>query len=147
VVFKTISHWHHRYEILKIKEILGESQVKDLSYRGLQDQVAAALPGVFVQRQLRNTDPYLQYRYGMAVAAARAINSGELDSHSYEQESVFAENLTQVVYAEQDKETIRLASQLMGVVPTAIDNTPSQEDKSVNSVSPVAKSKRNKYGI
>jgi len=132
---------------VKVKEILGESQTEPSSNHGLQDQVAAALPGVFVQRQLRNTDPYLQYRYGMAVASARAVNSGELEKHSYQQESAFSENLTQVVYAEQDKETIQLASQLMGVTPSVIDNTPSREDKSVNSVSPVARSNRNKYGI
>jgi hypothetical protein len=132
---------------MKIREILQETQKSQGQHDNLEDQVAAALPGVYVQRQLRNTDPYLQYRYGIAVAAARAIANGELDKHSYEQESAFAENLTQVVYTDQDKETIQLASRLMGVTPTAIDNTPSSESKSVNSLSPVPRIKRNKYGI
>jgi hypothetical protein len=132
---------------MKIREILQEKQKYHGRQENLSDQVAAALPGVYVQRQLRNTDPYLQYRYGMAVAAARAIANGELDKNSYDQESAFAENLTQVLYSDQDLETIQLASSLMGVTPTAIDDTPSREDRSVNSLSPVPQIKRNKYGI
>lgn len=147
MVFEALFDWQYRNEKVKIKEILSEEQLEHGVSRKLEAQVADALPGVYVQKQLRNTDPYLQYRYGMAVAAARAIDSGELTTHSYHQESAFAENLTQVSYVEQDTETIKLASQLMGVIPTAIDANPSREDKSVNKVSPVARPSRNKYGI
>lgn len=132
---------------MRVWEVLLETQKSHGSPDQLGDQVADALPGVYVQRQLRNTDPYLQYRYGIAVAAARAIQNGDLDSSQYEQESAFAENLTQVVYVPQDAETIKLASRLMGVTPTAIDETPSHESDQVNANSPVARIKRNKYGI
>lgn len=104
----------------------------------------AALPGVFVQRQLRNTDPYMQYRYGMAVAAARAHKEHNVD---FEQESAWAENLTQVMYAPEDEETIMLASKMMGVTPTRITNNASEESKGTETQSPVAKPKRNKYGV
>jgi len=104
----------------------------------------AALPGVFVQKQLRNTDPYMQYRYGLAVAAARAINAHDVD---FEQESAWAENLVQVMYAPEDEETIQLASKLMGVQPTRITDNASRETKAVETTSPVANVKRNKYGI
>lgn len=132
---------------MRVWEVLLETQKSHGTPERLTDQVSDALPGVYVQRQLRNTDPYLQYRYGMAVAAARAIQNGDLDSSQYEQESAFAENLTQVVYVPDDVETIKLASQLMGVIPTAIDATSSHESDQVNVNSTVARIKRNKYGI
>ena len=102
------------------------------------------LPGVFVQRQLRNTDAYMQYRYGLAVAAARAHAAGEVE---FSQESAWAENLTQVMYAPEDEETIRLASKLMGVTPTRITDNASHEAIDTLTTSPVAKPKRNRYGI
>lgn len=105
---------------------------------------ADPLPGVFVQRQLRNTDPYMQYRYSLAVASARAAKNGDVD---FDQESAFAENLTQVMYAPEDEETIKLASKMMGVQPTKITDNASHESKSTNSSSPVAKPKKNKYGV
>jgi len=104
----------------------------------------AALPGVFVQRQLRNTDPYMQYRLGMAVAAARADKAGDIE---FNQESAWAENLTHVMYAPEDEETIMLASKLMGVNPTRITDNASREPNDTTVQSPVAKSKRNKYGV
>lgn len=118
---------------------------------GTSDQVAKSsadpLPGVYVQQQLRNTDPYMQYRYGMAVAAARAVKNGDLPKSSYDVESPFAENLTQVMYAPEDEETIKLASKLMGVTPTKITDTASHEPRDTSSASPVAKSKKNRYGV
>ena len=104
----------------------------------------AALPGVFVQRQLRNTDPYMQYRLGMAVAAARADANGHIE---FSQESAWSENLTQVMYAPEDEETIMLASKLMGVNPTRITDNASREPKDTTTQSPVANSKKNKYGV
>jgi hypothetical protein len=104
----------------------------------------AALPGVFVQRQLRNTDPYMQYRLGMAVAAARANKAGDVE---FSQESAWAENLTQIMYAPEDEETIMLASKLMGVTPTRITDNASRESKGTAVHSPVANVKKNKYGV
>lgn len=104
----------------------------------------ATLPGVFVQQQLRNTDPYMQYRLGMAVASARAHEQGEVD---FDQESAFGENLVQVMYASEDEETIKLASKMMGVTPTRITDNASREPNSTNTTSPIAKKKTNKYGV
>ena len=103
----------------------------------------AALPGVFVQRQLRNTDPYMQYRYGLALAGARANRDHEIE---FEQESAWAENLAIVPFSVDDEETIKLADKLMGVTASRIASSKSTETN-VNAVSPVASPKRNKYGV
>jgi hypothetical protein len=104
----------------------------------------ANLPGVFVQHQLRNTDPYMQYRMGVATASARAVKAGDV---TFDQESSWAENLVQVMFAPEDEETIQLASKLMGVKPTRISDNDSHEPKGTASTSPVSKPKRNKYGV
>lgn len=130
---------------MRIKELILEFNAKT---NGRPSAVAAAkdaaLPGVFVQRQLRNTDPYMQYRYGLAVAAARAHKAGDVE---FEQESAWAENLAQVMYAPEDEETILLASKLMGVTPTRITDNASREGQGANTASPVAKPKKNRYGV
>ena len=110
----------------------------------IRDRAADTLPGVYVQRQLRNTDTYMQYRMGLALAAARADANGDI---KFSQESEWAENFISTMYAEEDKETIMLASKLMGVTPTEITNSKSQEPKTTYAVSPVANTKRNKYGV
>lgn len=110
----------------------------------LDQQVNAALPGAYVQKDLRNTDPYMQYRYGVAVAAARAEANGDVE---FDQETPWAENLTQVMYTPEDEETIRLASKLMGVKPTKIADTASHEVASTGTQSPVAQPRRNRWGV
>ncbi len=112
--------------------------------RSVSDNKSDPLPGVFVQQQLRNTDPYMQYRYGIAVASARAVKQGHVE---FNQESAWAENLTQVMYAPEDEETIKLASDLMGVSPTRITDNRSHETKDTGTASPVASPKKNRYGV
>jgi hypothetical protein len=89
----------------------------------------------------------MQYRYGLAVASARALQNGDLKSTDFEQESAWAENLTQIGFVPEDDETVRLASELMGVDPTKITNSKSIETPDTNTASPVAKKKTNKYGV
>jgi hypothetical protein len=110
----------------------------------VRDRAADPLPGVYVQRQLRNTDTYMQYRMGLALAAARADQAGEV---KFSQESSWAENFINVMWSPEDEETIMLASKLMGVTPTAITDKKSREPKTTHSTSPVATAKRNRYGV
>ena len=100
----------------------------------LSPDVKGALPGMWVQRQLRNTDPYMQYRYALAIAAARGIQAGET---SFDQESAWAENFAIVGYAKQDAEVIKLADRLMGVTGTQMADYSSKETSNTNIQSPV----------
>jgi hypothetical protein len=100
----------------------------------LPADVAGALPGMWVQRQLRNTDPYMQYRYGLALSAARGVQAGETD---FEQESAWAENFAIVGYTKQDQEIVALADKLMGVKATKLADYSSKETAETNIQSPV----------
>ena len=123
---------------MRAKEFIAEVKLQDnLGKNALV--INNSLPGAFVHRDLRNTDPYMQYRYGLALAGARA-NVG------FEQESEWAENLSLVTFSKEDEETIRLADKLMGVKASRIASSQSIETD-VYAVSPVAKPKRNKYGV
>ena len=131
---------------MRAKEFINENW-KAKGYgtpKKVRDRAADPLPGVYVQRQLRNTDTYMQYRMGLALAAARADKAGHV---KFSQESSWAENFINVMWSDEDEETIMLASKLMGVTPTAITDKKSREPENTQSVSPVSKPKRNRYGV
>jgi hypothetical protein len=129
---------------MRAKEFLPEGAKAHGTFIGIGAEVDAALPGVWVQRQLRNTDPYMQYRYGLAIAAARADAAGHV---KFEQESGWAENLTIVGFTPEDEEVVKLADKLMGVQGTRVADNASREASGTMRHSPVANIKRNKYGV
>ena len=127
---------------MRAKEFIAEVKLHG-TFGTVEKNVSDSLPGAFVQRELRNTDPYMQYRYGLALAGARAKAEHDID---FEQESAWAENLAVVTYTKEDEETIRLADAMMGVTATRIASQPSTETN-VDAVSPVPTKKKNKYGV
>jgi hypothetical protein len=131
---------------MRFKDIISEaSKPKDYGISAAIDpDVERSIPGTFVMPELRNTDPYMQYRMGLALAVAQATKSREV---KFDQETVWAENFITTAYAEEEQETIKLAAKLMGVSTKQVTSTKSQEIDSVNKTSPVAKPKRNKYGV
>jgi hypothetical protein len=60
---------------------------------------------------LKNQDPYLQYRFGLALAAARAKAAGDI---TFSDDSAFGENLTVVARSKEDQETLAMALALYG---------------------------------
>jgi hypothetical protein len=119
---------------MRSKEFIPETKLHG-TYGKVDPNVSDPLPGAFVQRDLRNTDPYMQYRYGLALAAGRAKAVGDVD---FQQESMWAENLGIVAYSAEDEETIKLADKMMGVTGTRIADRHSKEAPGANTVSPVS---------
>ena len=119
---------------MRLREFLPETKLHG-TFGKVDPKVSNPLPGSFVQRELRNTDPYMQYRYGIALAGGRAHAAGDVD---FEQESIWAENLGIVAYTAEDEETIKLADKMMGVTGTRIADRVSKEAPGSNTVSPVA---------
>ena len=127
---------------MRAKDFLPETKLHG-TFGTVEKNVSDSLPGAFVQRELRNTDPYMQYRYGLALAGARAKAEHDVN---FEQESAWAENLAVVTYTKEDEETIRMADAMMGVNATRIASSNSTETD-VNATSPVPAKKTNKYGV
>lgn len=116
---------------MKINEILTEANTGSLI-----PDVADALPATTVLTDLPNTDPYLQYRMGLALAAARAHNDGDI---SFEETSAWGENMAVTAYSDEDLETLRLALKLMPGLNQShlISTVKSEESKSVGKQSPM----------
>ena len=121
---------------MKIRDLLNESRTGSL-----QDDVADAMPAAFVFPTLQNTDPYSQYRFGLAIAAARRQN--DIDPYHINPKEEFApktawgENLVVVTYEQdEDARTLELAAKMMGVSKRQISSTKSQETPDVYTQSP-----------
>ena len=124
---------------MKINDIITEGvyhgyvgRVKDFGTvkRGAVDE---AIPSAIIEPRIRNTDTYMQMRYGIALAAAAAQKDAD-----WEQESVWAENLAMIGYTDADVEIIKAADKLMGVKGVQVSHKGSQERTDVNLKSPVA---------
>jgi hypothetical protein len=119
---------------MRFREFLPETKLHG-TFGKVDPNVSNPLPGAFVQRSLRNTDPYMQYRYGIALAGSRAAAAGDVE---FKQESIWAENLGIIAYSAEDEETIKLADKMMGVTGTRIANRVSKEAPGAHTLSPVA---------
>ena len=86
--------------------------------------------------ELVNSDTYKQYRYTLALAAARAVAAGEVEFNA---ESTWNESLAAVAYSDEELETIEMANKLMNVQGVMISDTPSSEPDGTGTVSPVMK--------
>lgn len=92
-------------EVMKIRDIITEEN------GSMQQDVIDAIPDLVVFPKLINTDPYHQYRFGLAMATAMAVEKGEVE---YNKESLFGEQLTVVSRSEEENDIIRLARKLYG---------------------------------
>ena len=103
--------------------------------------VGLALPGAFKIPALKNQDPYLQYRFGVAIAGAKgAARRREDNIQPYSKESVFGENEIVVSYDPQAETWIKDALHAMGMPSSdaiRIGTQASEEAPDVDKISPV----------
>lgn len=103
--------------------------------------VGRALPGAFRIPALKNQDPYLQYRFGVAIAGAKGRAQRAKDQvPEYSRESVFGENEIVVSYDPAVIDYIHDALQTMDLPVSAaqrIGTQGSQEAQDVVKASPV----------
>jgi hypothetical protein len=108
----------------------------------IQQDVGRALPGAFKIPALKNQDPYLQYRFGVAIAGAKgAAQRARDDVPAFDgKESVFGENEIVVSYDPHVVDYIHDALRAMGMPPSdavQIGTMASEEATDVDTVSPV----------
>ena len=108
----------------------------------IQQDVGRALPGAFKIPALKNQDPYLQYRFGVAIAGAKgAAQRAKDDVPPFDgRESVFGENEIVVSYDPHVVDYIHDALKSMGMPPSdavQIGTMASEEDTDVDTTSPV----------
>ena len=104
--------------------------------------VGRALPGAFKIPALKNQDPYLQYRFGVAIAGAKGAKQRAKDNvPPFDgKESVFGENEIVVSYDPHVIDYIHDALKSMGMSPSdavQIGTMKSEEMPDVDKRSPV----------
>jgi len=122
---------------MRAREFVQESRTGTIT----QD-VGRALPGAFKIPALKNQDPYLQYRFGVAIAgakgAAQRAQDGVPDFDG--KESVFGENEIVVSYDPHVVDYIHDALESMGMPASdavQIGTMASEEAVDVDTRSPV----------
>ena len=110
--------------------------INENSSGSLSNGVGEAMPATYAMTGLTNQDPYLQYRFGLALAAARAKKEGTIP---YEEESKFGENLVVVARSKEEEETLAMALALFGKdnASRLISTSKSEEAKDVYTKSPI----------
>ena len=104
--------------------------------------VGRALPGAYKIPALKNQDPYLQYRFGVAIAGAKGARQRAKDGvPAFDgRESDFGETEIVVSYAPHVGEYMKDALKAMGLPPSdakQIGTMKSEEMPEVVKVSPV----------
>lgn len=122
---------------MRAREFVSEGRTGTLTR-----DVGLALPGAFKIPALKNQDPYLQYRFGVAIAGAKGAaqrandNVPEFDGA----ESVFGENEIVVSYDPEAEVWIKDALKSMGMPPSdakRIGTQASEESPDVTKTSPI----------
>jgi len=127
-----------------------EFLIKESRVGSLQDDVASALPATYVIPKLKNQDPYLQYRFGVAIASAKGNKHRQEEQSKFEPQSAWGENETVIDYGNAMDEYIDDALAMVGLSSgdkKLISTPTSVEANDVVKGSPVAKRKTNKYGV
>ena len=123
---------------MKIHEIISEAK----DYAGqtaMRADSVAALPNGHVYPDLDNSSGYLQYRFGIAVAGA--------PHQKMTTASPTGLKTVTIGYTQADEEILDAAAKTIGIPRVRLTTAGSNETSDVNQVSPVAKPKKNKYGI
>lgn len=131
---------------MRAREFINEAKTGTM-----QDDVADAVPATFTIPALANQDPYKQYRFGVAIADARAKKSKDnVQRPEMQASSPWGENAIVVSYSNTTKDIIDDALKTIGLSASdkrQITSDGSNETADVEKRSPVAKPKRNKYGV
>jgi len=121
---------------MKINEIITEGKHRE----PLRPMHRLALDNLTQYDQLdNNANPYLAYRFGVALAGS--------PSQDIDQRGPIGSNFNMVDYTDADEEIRKGAEKVMGIKASRSTGRGSEELPSVNTTSPVAKPKKNKYGV
>ena len=122
---------------MRAREFIAEGRTGSIA-----PAVGRALPGAFKIPALKNQDPYLQYRFGVAIAGAKGAKQRAQDGvPAFDgKESAFGENEIVVSYDPHVVDYIHDALRAMGMPPSdavQIGTMKSEEMPDVDKRSPV----------
>lgn len=117
---------------MRAKEFINETK--------LRRSAEAAIPDAHFYPALDNSSPYASYRFGIALAGS--------PDQTMDRNGPTQSKMVTLAYTEGDAEIINKANKIMGVKGKSFTSKKSQESSTVDAnSSPVAKIKKNKYGV
>ena len=122
---------------MRAKEFVNENK------KPLRKSTRQSMPNLTVSGDLDNNNhPYLAYRFGVALAPSPDV------SDIYD-EGPIGSDFTMIDYSDGDAEIRKAAAKRMGIKFNKGTGQGSKElpDSIVNKTSPVAKPKKNRYGV
>lgn len=120
---------------MRASEFISESNKKPL-----RKSLKNASPNLTTYDSLdNNNDPYLAYRFGLALAPSP---DGHIDARG-----PIGSSFSMIDYTDADAKIRKGAEKTIGVKSSSNTGSKSKELDNTNIVSPVAKTKKNKYGI
>ena len=119
---------------MKINELLIEGG----KLRASQENPISRLQ-TFNALNMYNGDGYKAYRFGIALAGSPDV--------PVKDESPFAGDYTVKSYTDEEQDIINVAAKQLGIKGTTKAGKGSLEPKGTNTTSPIAKIKKNKYGV
>lgn len=121
---------------MRAKEFIKENYVGKL-----EDGIKHTLPKTYVLPNLANQDPYLQYRFGLSLAA-----SGSKDE-TLAPTTPWGENMAVLAYSDGEDQIIKNALAKNHEKSIIITTSKSEEPTDTNKNSPVSVKKKNRYGV
>lgn len=122
---------------MRAKEFINEDRTE------LRKSVKQSMPNLTTSSQLDNNNhPYLAYRFGVALAPSP-------DTEGFHDEGPIGSDFSMIDYSEGDAEIRKKAAARMGIKFDRGTGKGSEElpNSIINKTSPVAKPKRNRYGV
>jgi hypothetical protein len=119
---------------MRAKEFINEGRTGSI-----QDDVAKALPATYAIPELKSQDPYLQYRFGVAIAGAKGAKKRAEDGvPDFSKESAWGENEIVVSFDPSIDEWLTDALKMMGIKgKKRLSTIHSEEADDVSTKSPV----------
>lgn len=127
---------------MKVYEVINEAKIKQAKMTKRQNQPTRGVH-TFSDAERANSD-YVQFRVGMAVASTDGKTKPNIDAKSW-----IGKKKASFPYTKEEADMLKLAYQAAGANYHDINHgdMDSEELETTNKISPVAKPKRNKYGI
>jgi len=122
---------------MRAKEFIDESR------KPLRKSATSSLPNLTSSSYLdNNAHPYLAYRFGVALAPSP-------DIHNFDDKGPIGSDFTMLDFSDGDKQIRTAAAKRMGINFDRGTGRGSEElpDRIINKTSPVAKPKKNRYGV
>lgn len=105
----------------------------------LPDEIIGPMQNTYIIPGLTSQDPYRTYRFGVAIARARAQEKFDQPVPEFHEEGAFGEHAVVIPFNDQEKSIIDKAITMTGLSggTKSVSSKHSREPKSTNSTSPI----------